>query len=78
MATNNKFPAPPELVSEKYAAWKKEIKILEMVPNVDIKKRVPTVSLSINGKAREVALKMDADKLDIEERMKLLYGKLDS
>ena len=42
------------------------------------KKGAPTVFLSLSGKAREIVLEMDADDLNREDGMKILYDKLDA
>lgn len=78
MATNIKILVLPLLIPEKYPALKKELKFWEMATKVDMRKRVPTMFLSLNSKAGQAVLEMDPDKLNMEEGIKLLYEMLDS
>ena len=70
--------APPELVPEKYASWKKAMVIWELATNVPPEKRAPTVFLSLNGKAQEAILELDPAVLSAKDGMQKLYEKLDS
>ena len=74
----SKYLAPPLLDTERYDAWRKEMRLWEMATNVEAVKRAPTVFLTLEGKAREAILEMDALSLNTENGMKLMYEKLDT
>ena len=54
------------------------MRLWEMATNVEAVKRAPTVFLTLEGKAREAILEMDALSLNTENGMKLMYEKLDT
>ena len=74
----SKYFPPPTLLKDKYSTWKKEIKIWELVTLLDKTKRAPMVFLSLEGKAREAVLELDAAVLNSEDGMKKLYEKPDT
>ena len=75
MASNKLF-APPELVPDKYASWRKAMAIWEMATNLEKKKRAPVVFLSLSDKAQEAILELDPTTLSAEDRLEKLYEKL--
>ena len=70
--------APPELVPEKYASWRKAMAIWEMATTLEKKKRAPVVFLSLSGKAQEAILELDPTVLSADDGLDKLYDKLDS
>ena len=62
MASN--YKAPPTLGdSTVYENWKKEIKIWQVFTDLPKKKQCPAIYLTLSGKAREAALKLDIEIL---------------
>ena len=73
----SKYIAPPLLKPDKYETWKKEMKFWEMATSIELKKRAPTVLLTLEDNAQEAVLEMDANTLNQDDGMKKLYEKLD-
>ena len=77
MTTNN-YKNPPNLEKEKdYAQWKNEVKMWQLVTDLDNKKRGLALALSLQGKPREVALEMDPAKLNADDGVEVLIVELD-
>ena len=55
--------APPGLVPEKYASWKKAMVIWELATSIPKEKRAPVVFLSLKGKAQEAILELEPTEL---------------
>ena len=72
----SKYIAPPLLKPDKYETWKKEMKFWEMATSIELKKRAPTVLLTLEDNAREAVLEMDANTLNQDDGMKKLYEKI--
>ena len=75
---SSKYLAPPQLNTDRYDAWRKEMSLWEMATSIEKKKRAPTVFLTLEGKAREAVLEMDLPTLNEDNGMTLLYDKLDT
>ena len=54
------------------------MELWEMATSIEVKKRAPTVFLTLEGKAREAVLKMDIKTLNENDGMTKLYEKLDT
>ena len=54
------------------------MKFWEMATGIELKKRAPTVLLTLQDNAREAILEMDANTLNQDDGMKKLYEKLNS
>ena len=79
MASGNpNYKNPPSLDKEKsYCQWKNEVKMWNLVTELDKKKRALALALSLQGKPREVALEIDPDSLNVEGGVAILITELD-
>lgn len=76
-AGNYKVP-PPFDEKTSYESWKNEIEIWRLVTDLDKKKQALAVTLSLSGRARESALEIAAEHLNVDTGMSVLLDKLDS
>ena len=78
MASNASYKNPPTLEKTKtYQQWKNEVKLWELVTDLELKKRGLALALSLQGKPREVALEIDPVKLNADDGVKFLVTELD-
>ena len=78
MAIARSYKNPPELNEEKkYETWKNELKLWQLVTDLDKTKQGPVVALSLEGKYREVAMELTATELNAEGGLDALLTKLD-
>ena len=78
MAQNQSYKNPPSLDKDKdYALWKNEVAMWQLVTDLEKKKRGLALALTLQGKPREVALEMDAAKLNAENGVEVLMTELD-
>ncbi|CAG2232753.1 unnamed protein product [Mytilus edulis] len=78
MATALSYKNPPSLTKEKsYQQWKNEVKMWQLVTELDIKKRGLALALSLQGKPREVALEITPEDLNVDEGVDKLIIELD-
>ena len=76
MATN--YKAPPILEDEvSYGRWKKELALWEIFTDLPLKKRGAAVSLSLSGKARDIAISIPIEDLQKDDGLKNLTESLD-
>ena len=67
------YKNPPSLEKEKdYQQWKNEVKMWQLVTDLDKKKRGLALALSLQGKPREVALELDPVKLNADDGVDVL------
>lgn len=79
MATGQNYKNPPSLSSDKtYQQWKSEVKLWELVTDLDKKKRGLALALSLEGKAREVAVDISSDDLNADDGVNKLVTALDN
>ena len=72
------YKNPPCLEKDKdYQQFKNEVKMWELVTDLDKKKRGLALALSLQGKPREVALEIDPDSLNVEGGVAILITELD-
>ena len=72
------YKNPPCLEKDKdYQQFKNEVKMWELVTDLDKKKRGLALALSLQGKPREVALQMDPAKLNADDGVQVLIVELD-
>ena len=76
MASNYRNP-PRFDESTGYDTWKNEIKIWELVTDLDKKKQALAITLTLTGKAKVAALSIKAEDLNKEDGMKTLFKVLD-
>ena len=69
--------APHQLEPGNYTSWRKEMVFWEHATNVDKKKRVATIFMTLTGKAREAILELSPRDLNEEDGLSKLYNKLD-
>lgn len=70
---------PPAFDERKsYESWKNEVEIWRLVTDLDKKKQVLAVALSLMGRARDCALEIAAGDLKSNDGMTTLLTKLDS
>ncbi|VDI81921.1 Hypothetical predicted protein [Mytilus galloprovincialis] len=78
MATALSYKNPPSLTKEKsYQQWKNEVKMWQLVTELDKKKRGLALALSLQGKPREVALEITPEDLNVDEGVDKLIIELD-
>ncbi|CAG2240934.1 unnamed protein product [Mytilus edulis] len=78
MATAPSYKNPPGLTKDKsYQQWKNEVKMWQLVTDLDKKKRGLALALSLQGKPREVALEVDPTDLNVDEGVDKLITELD-
>ncbi|CAG2191494.1 unnamed protein product [Mytilus edulis] len=78
MATAPSYKNPPGLTKDKsYQQWKNEVKMWQLVTDLDKKKRGLALALSLQGKPREVALEVDPSDLNVDEGVDKLITELD-
>ena len=78
MAQNQSYKNPPSLDKDKdYSLWKNEVAMWQLVTDLEKKKRGLALALTLQGKPREVALEMDAAKLNAENGVEVLMTELD-
>ncbi|CAC5379710.1 unnamed protein product [Mytilus coruscus] len=78
MATASSYKNPPGLTKDKsYQQWKNEVKMWQLVTDLDKKKRGLALALSIQGKPREVVLEVDPSDLNVDEGVDKLITELD-
>ena len=70
--------ALPKLDPDDYDTWKKAMGFWQVATNLALKKQVPTVFLTLTGKAREAVLEMEIAELNADDGMQKLFDKLDS
>ena len=72
------YKNPPSLEKDKdYQQFKNEVKMWELVTDLDKKKRGLALALSLQDKPREVALQMDPAKLNADDGVQVLIAELD-
>ncbi len=72
------YKNPPSLETDKdYSKWKMEVNLWENVTDLAEDKRALALALTLEGKPREVALGVDADKLKANDGVKVLIAELD-
>ncbi|CAC5404047.1 unnamed protein product [Mytilus coruscus] len=68
MATAPSYKNPPGLTKDKsYQQWKNEVKMWQLVTDLDKKKTGLALALLLQGKPREVALEVDPSDLNVDE-----------
>ncbi|CAC5376985.1 unnamed protein product [Mytilus coruscus] len=78
MATAPSYKSPPGLTKDKsYQQWKNEVKMWQLVTDLDKKKRGLALALSLQGKPREVALEVGPSDLNVDEGVDKLIAELD-
>ena len=78
MASNINYKNPPTLEKSKsYQQWKNEVKLWELVTDLELKKRGLALALSLQGKPKEVAMEIDPAKLNADNGVKFLVTELD-
>jgi hypothetical protein len=78
MAQAQNYKIPPKLGPDtNYETWKNEIEMWRLVTDLDKRKQALAVALSLTGKAREVALEIDADELNRNDGLTRLLNSLD-
>ena len=66
------FKAPPSLEkSTSYSAWLKEINIWQTFTDINIKKQVPAIFLTLEGKARKSILELDVKDINCNSGVKI-------
>ena len=76
-ATGNYKVLPPFDEKTSYESWKNEIAIWRLVTELDEKKQALPVSLLLKGRAKAIALEIDAGDLNSETGVTALMTKLD-
>ena len=77
-SANPNYKNPPSLEKDKaYGQWKNEVKMWNLVTELDKKKRGLALALSLQGKPREVALEIDPDSLNVDGGVEILITELD-
>jgi transposase InsO family protein len=78
MAQAQSYKVPPKLGPDtNYESWKNEVEMWRLVTDLEKKKQALAVALSLTGKAREVALEIDADELNRNDGLTRLLNSLD-
>lgn len=75
MSTN--FKNPPVFGEQTYEQWKSELKIWELMTEMDVTKRALAVILTLKGRARTCALNCEIEQLNSENGMDTLLRALD-
>ena len=72
------YKNPPKLTDTlQYENWIKQLKLWAICSKVDKKEQAPAVALSLEGRAREAALELTIEELNVEEGLNNLITKLD-
>lgn len=71
------YKNPPKFDEGRYDEWKNELKIWDLVTDLQPEKKALAVTLSLSGKAKEVALSIKAEDLNKNDGLKILTEKLD-
>ena len=75
----NKYKNPPSLGDDSnYEQWKQAVELWKTVTDIDKSKQGAALALSIDGKAREIALNLDRTKLNSEGGVEYLVKELDA
>ena len=77
MASLSALILPPELRESQYEAYKKEIKVWQLMKTCSAKEQGPIVFRSLTGRAKIAAHELTVEEIGSDNGLELILGKLD-
>ena len=71
------YKHPPTFEKKDYCQWKKEVELWQMLTEMDKTKQGVALALSLEGKAREIAITIDKSLLTADDGVKNVLTELD-